>query len=184
MNKRRLWEILEVAEAGDTPSKIFDIIISCVIGIAVVSVILESVPELGSKYAREFSLFEWGCLAVFIPEYLMRLWSCKSDARFLCSFGRAKWAFTAMALTDLAAILPSLFWFCGLDLRFLRAVRLMRIMRLAGYNRGMRVLTKTISECKGQLYVCLSGVLILLLIVSNTLYFVEREANPRPISTL
>ncbi|MBN2712888.1 MAG: ion transporter [Planctomycetes bacterium] len=182
--RRRLWQILEVAEDGDNASRIFDIAISCVITIAVLAVILESVPALKTAHESMFKWLEWGCLGVFIPEYFLRLWACKSDDRYKGKYGRLRWFLSPMAVIDLISIIPSLCWFCGWDLRFLRAVRLMRLLRLAGYSKGLRILHRTFAECRSQLTICLSGMLVLLVIASSLLYFAEHEANPESFGSI
>ena len=59
-------------------------------------------------------------LTLFTVEYLVRLWSAKDRLRFI---------FSLYGLIDLLAILP--FLLSPLDVRFLRLIRWLRILRLA-----------------------------------------------------
>jgi voltage-gated potassium channel len=48
INKKRIFEILEIASAGDITSKIFDVFIMTLISLNVIAVILETEPSLAS----------------------------------------------------------------------------------------------------------------------------------------
>lgn len=64
--------------------------------------------------------------------YLLRLWSWKENENFRHPFwGRLKYVVTPMALADLLAILPFYIpMLLPVDLRFLRALRLIRVFRV------------------------------------------------------
>lgn len=90
--KRRVHEILEVADPGDRKGRLFDIILMLLIILNVVAVILETVEELFSTYDPLFRAFDLFSVAVFSVEYLLRVWSCTADEEFAAHVrGRLRW---------------------------------------------------------------------------------------------
>ncbi len=90
--------------------------------------------------------------------------------------GRLRLAVTPLALVDLFAILPFYLPFVGLDLRFIRIVRLLRffhVAKLARYSTALRTLQTVLKAKKQELLVCLSLAAILLVLASSLMYYVE-----------
>ena len=78
MSKQRIWEILEISKENDKQSKVFDYVISILIGLNVVAIILETEKNLFGEYESFFRYFEIVSVLIFSAEYLLRLWSCVS----------------------------------------------------------------------------------------------------------
>ncbi len=187
--KRRLFEIMEMASPGDVPSRVFDVSISALIFLNVVSVILETVKSLSVKYNEYFWEFEVFSVVIFTIEYILRLWSCNSSRRYKgVIVGRIRFALTPLAIVDLLAILPFyLPMLIPIDLRFLRALRffrLFRIFKVGRYSRAFRTFGNVFKEKKEELFVAIFTVLILLVIASSLMYFVENEAQPNVFSSI
>lgn len=187
--KNRIFGILEIASAGDLPSRIFDVFIMTLISLNVVAVILETVKSLSSRFMFFFRAFEVFSVAVFTIEYLLRLWTCTIDRRFNHPIiGRIRFAVTPLALVDLMAILPFyLPMIIPFDLRFIRALRLFRLFRLfkmGRYSESLKTLGNVLRAKKEELLITIFAVLILLVIASSLMYFVEREAQPQAFSTI
>jgi voltage-gated potassium channel len=125
---------------------------------------------------------------VFTVEYLLRILSCTNDPRYRRPIlGRLRWAITPYALIDLLAILPAYLPMVGVDLRSLRAIRLMRVFRilkLGRYSRAIHTLGRALRESAPQIFVCLVGVLVLLVLASTVLYYAERDAQPDGFSSI
>ena len=116
---KRTWEIVEVAQRGDTASRAFDISILTLIALNVVAVIIGSVRAVQTRFGTFLDAFELVSVLVFTIEYLVRLWSCTMDTRFRRPLiGRIRFALQGMSLIDLAAILPFYLPFLGVDLRY------------------------------------------------------------------
>ncbi len=129
-------------------------------------------------------------IAIFTGEYALRIVACTIDPRFRHPvFGRLRYALTPMALIDLAAIVPFYGGLAGvggnLDLRFLRAVRLVsRLMKLGGRSGGVARLAR-VFFLKRQELVTILGILVFLLVVASSLmYFVEHEAQPEKFTSI
>ena len=71
MTTRYRWfEILEVGAIDDPVSRIVDKFIVALILANVAAVILETVPELYSRFETSFLLFEYVSVAIFTVEYI------------------------------------------------------------------------------------------------------------------
>ena len=190
--KRRIYEILEVAEQGDRLSRAFDMFIISLIALNVLAFILSTVPSLNS-FVRLFRLFEITSVIIFTIEYVLRLWSCTVDEQFKAPvWGRLRFARNGMAIIDLLAILP--FYVAlvipaakALDLRILRSVRLMRIFRLfklGRYSSAMKTMGRVLRSKKEELGITIFIVFLLLIIASSLMYFVENPVQPEAFSSI
>ncbi len=187
--KKRTFEILESAEGEDHFSRVVDYIITTVIIINVVSVCFETVEALFIQYKEFFFWIEIVSVALFTIEYLLRIWSCTSDKEFRRPIlGRLHFMVKPISIIDLIAILPFyLPLLIGLDLRMLRALRLFRLMRvlkIGRYSDSMKVIGSVINKTKDELYVSVSVIVILLVVSSTLMYFIENETQPEVFSSI
>ncbi len=170
--RKRVYEIIETANPGDRSSRLVDLGILALILINVGALIFQSVPEFDGRYATMFQNLELVSLAIFSLEYGCRMWACVEAEGYNNTItGRIRFALTPMALVDLAAVLPSLL---GLDARF---VRILRLLKLSRYIRAMQVFQRVLIKKRMELMVTLIIILILLVFTSCLMYLAEREAN-------
>ena len=179
MSKYRLFEILEVGKGSDITSKICDnFLVLLVIG-SIFSVILGSVPEIDAEFSEELRWFEIITVLIFTVEYLLRLWvaplkykqSQRPKIKYISSF---------YGIVDLAAILPfyvSLFGF-GVDLRVLRAARLLRILKISHYNTALQDLALAIYDERKSFVSAIYIFTVTLLITSSLIFFAENSKQP------
>ena len=173
--RKRVFEILEVADSGDRTSKICDFAIMGLILLNVAALVLESVPEYGERFGPYFSGFELISLSIFTVEYLMRVWACVEDSAYSSPItGRLRYAVSFQALVDLLAVLP-FYIDLGVDTRF---VRVLRLLKLARYIDAMQMFHRVLVKKRVDLMVTLIVIGILLIFTSCVMYIVERGANP------
>jgi len=175
--RAQTWNLLQPTSSQTKAGTIVDVVVAATIVVAVVSFVLESMRSLAA-YKPVFTVIEVATLVVFVPEYLLRLWSCVADPRYRGAMGRLRWAASPAAVIDLLAIVPSIVSAGVLDLRVLRGLRLLRLFRLGRYSRGFGIFVQVLRESRQQLVIALTAVLMVLLISSSILYMVEREAQP------
>ena len=185
MSKYRLFEILEVGKGSDITSKICDnFLVLLVIG-SIFSVILGSVPEIDAKFSEELRWFEIITVLIFTVEYLLRLWvaplkykqSQRPKIKYISSF---------YGIVDLAAILPfyvSLFGF-GVDLRVLRAARLLRILKISHYNTALQDLALAIYDERKSFVSAIYIFTVTLLITSSLIFFAENSKQPEDFRSI
>jgi voltage-gated potassium channel len=187
--KSRLFEVMETAKPGDLPSRFFSIFMTVLILLNVIAVILETVEGLFLDYRYYFRIFEVVSVAIFTIEYLMRLLTCTTDARYKGQIlGRLHYALTPLALVDLLAIFPFyLPVIIPFDLRFiriLRFIRLARILKVGRYFDSMKMMGSVVKSKKEELIVSIAMVIILLIIASGLMYFIENEAQPKAFANI
>ena len=153
----------------------------------VVAVILESVHSLHARFAPAFDAFEWFSVAVFTVEYLLRVWSATADPRYAHPVtGRLRFMLTPGAIVDLAAIVPA-YLPTALDLRFARIVRLgrmMRILKIGRYSRPIRTFGRVFHARRDDLALVGALLLVLLVLSSSAMYFLENRAQPELFSSI
>ena len=180
--RKRVYEIVEIAQPGDTLSKVFDIFIVALIALNIVALILETVKSIEARAPRLFSVFEFVSVVLFSVEYVARLWSCVEKPAYKKPVsGRLRFAITPLAVIDLLAVLPFYLPFTGIDLRFLRALRMMRIFRVAKlgrYSQSLQILHRVIVAKKEQLLCTLFILLLLVIIAASMLYYTENQVQP------
>jgi voltage-gated potassium channel len=188
VNRARVWEILEDHGPADRVARTIDLLLIGLITLNVIAVILETVASVYAAAPLLFYWFEVFSVAVFSIEYAARLWSATAHPRFARPLaGRARFAVTPMAVIDLLAVLPFYLPIVGLDLRFMRALRLLRIFRIAKLGRYLGVLSlfRAVGRNKRDELVLTSFVLVLLLVITSSLmYFVEGRAQPEVFSSI
>ena len=101
----------------------------------VAAVLLASVDDLYKLYQPYFNIFENLSILIIRGEYLVRLWSIvEKNPQESAWKQRFRWMKSGEAIIDLMAILPAyLNFFVHLDLRFLRVLRLFRLLKLTRY---------------------------------------------------
>ncbi len=180
---------MERAEKGDRASRAFDTFIVALIGLNVVMVIIETVDSIAASYGPFLQLFEAFSVIVFSFEYVLRLWSCTSDPEFRSAIrGRIRFALSGFALIDFLAIAPFyLQLFLHLDPSLVGAVRLLRLFRLfkmGRYIQSIRVLGSVVREKRKEMYLVATVLLIVLIMISSLMYYVEHEAQPEAFSSI
>ena len=183
-----MYDILQGSETGGRAGAVVEVTILGLITANVIMLALETVRPLHDRFGPAFFAFEAASVAVFTVEYLLRLWSCTASPRYASPvLGRVRYALTPMALVDLLAVLPFYLPARGLDLRGLRALRLMRVFRVAKvwrYSTALQTLGRVVMAKREQLLATLFTALMLVVVASTLMYFVEHEAQPDRFSSI
>jgi voltage-gated potassium channel len=161
MGRRRFFEVLELAKPGDGLSRAVDGFLMGLILLNVIGVVVQLVEAIYLLAPWAFESFEVFSILVFTLEYLGRLWSCIENPRF---------AFTPLALIDLLAILPFYLHMAGMDMRFLRAFRLLRILRvmwLGRYAYVMALFQRVYIKTREELVVTAAIMAVLLTVAAG-----------------
>ena len=168
MIKQRLNSIIFGTETK--AGKLFDIVLSWIIVLSVMSIMLESVNEVGRKYAPIFSVSEWAFTALFTVEYLLRLW---------VSHRPRKYAFSFFGIVDLLALLPTYLTLISsggsylMVIRIIRLVRIFRVLKLGRYLKEASLLADALSASHRKVLVFLGGVSTLVIIMGTLMYLTE-----------
>lgn len=189
--RRTVFRVLETAQDNDRASRIADICLISLISASVIAVILESVPALEIRYGEAFMIFEAITIAAFSVEYLLRLWSSveasPTSARrpFLT---RLRYAVSFHAVIDLFALLPFYLLVFGLfgtvDMRFLRAFRLLRVLKLTRYSPALNMLFLTFRENSKALAAAFLILVTVMLLAASGMYYFERQSQPTDFGSI
>ena len=182
LNRNRVWRLLEPAEDNDNLSKFIDVFLVNLIFFNILMVILETVETLYFKYKLWFIYFELFSVTIFSLEYISRFWSCVENKEKSETNGKARlrYIFSFSAIIDLIAILPSLlaFLFPTVDLRFVRALRIFRLLKFSRYSNSINTLLVVLWDQRKSLGAAFFILFIVLIISSSGMYIVEKDIQP------
>lgn len=183
MTRKRIFEIIEKGDADDKASLLFDKVILTLIILNVIAIILQSFHDLNRDYAELFRYFEVISVSIFSFELGLRIFT--SDICYPgVSKGKAliRYLLSPIAIVDIIAILPFyLPMIIAMDLRFLRILKLSRLLRVFKLNRymdSMGVLSRVLRREKEQLLITVFMTFLLMLIASSMMYYLENKAQP------
>jgi len=167
--KHKLWLLLE--DSNTKNGKRFEIFIQILILISIVCFSIDTLPNISNELSEILKGFELFSIAIFSVEYLMRVCVSKKPLNYIFSF---------YGIIDLVAILP--FYFTGvLDLRFMRAFRILKIFRVAKlikYNDALNRFKKAFAIVKEEIVLFFLITIVLVFTTSAGIYYFEHEAQP------
>ncbi|HEY1050123.1 MAG TPA: ion transporter [Prosthecobacter sp.] len=169
----RLWRIIFLSDTKI--GRAFDLALLWLIGLSVLTIVLESVDEIRAPWARGFWVAEWVFTVLFTLEYLARLVAVRRPLRY---------AFSFFGILDLISILPAYLELLVpgthylMALRVLRLMRIFRILKMAEYLGEANVLLTALKASRRKITLFLCTVLSLVLVEGTVVYVLEHEANP------
>ena len=146
--RKRIYEIIEVAEGEDKSSQVYDILM-------IISIVLSIVPLAFKESNVCFLAIDKITVCIFIIDYLLRIITAdKKLNEGIVSF--VKYPFTPMAVIDLISILPSVMYInSSLKLlrlfRLLRAFRVFRVFKAFRYSKNIRIIINVFKKQRDAL---------------------------------
>lgn len=139
--RKRIFEIIELAQDGDRASNIYDITM-------MVSIFLGMIPLAFKETNAAFELIDLIVTFIFIADYLLRLWTVDLKLK-KGAFSFFLYPVTPMALIDLLAILPTFFAIASgfrlaKLLRLFRTFRVFRSFKMFRYSRSIEIIVDVI----------------------------------------
>jgi voltage-gated potassium channel len=187
--KQRVFRLLELGSSGDRQGQWVDRILLLFIVATVVLVVLETVPSIQQEWSGLLDSFEFVVGAVFLTEYLLRLWVADLHPpfrRLKPLQARLRYAVRGEAVIDLLAVLP---FFLGFllptgDLKALIVLRLLRFFKLARYSPALRSLANAVAGERHALGASLVIIFGVMLLAATGMYLVERSVQPDALGTI
>ena len=185
MNRKRIYDILEITNRKDKTTRIFSIFITSLIFINVGGIIFGSVEKF-SCCRTLLRIVEIFPVMVFTVEYIMRLWACTADKKFENPvIGRIRFAVTPLAIIDLIAIfpfyLPMVF---SHELRAVRISRIFRFLKIGRYSASFKLFVKILRKKREELLMTGTAILVVLIVSSCLMYIVESKTQPELFSNI
>lgn len=178
MSKQRIFNIIQIGNKDDIPSRLFDIFITIIISINILVMVLETYSEL-SPYFSFLDKIAYITIFIFCLEYALRIWTAdllypnlskpRAILKFLVSFD---------GIVDLFTILPFFYLSGFVAFRILRIVRIFHLFRINGQYDSFAVIISVLQEKKNQILSSVMIVLILMLASSIGIYYAEHDAQP------
>lgn len=148
--RKRIYQMIEIAEENDTLSSIYDIFMMVVIIASLISLTIKEGSDI-------LNLIDYITVAIFIADYVLRLATAdfklrKGSKSFLL------YPMTPMALIDLLSILPSLTvlnsGFRVLKIfRLIRTFRVFRVFKAVRYSKNIANIINVFKKQKDSLLV-------------------------------
>ena len=180
--KQRTFAILE-GDVAEPASRFCEIFIASLVILNVLSIILESVPEIHDVAGTYFHIFDLFSVGVFSLEYILRIWSYSekyTEAGDSPWRGRKEYIFSFYGLVDFLSTVPFYLQLLmpGTDLRVLRMFRLLRIFKLSRYNSALDDMFEAIKAEKDSFSSAMFLLFISCLLFSSLIYIIEGHAQP------
>ncbi len=163
-----------IFEADTFWGKLFDILLILFIILSIVTVLLESVPSIGSQHGILLRTAEWIFTILFTIEYAARIISLKHPKHYIFSF---------YGIIDLLSILPTYLSliFVGshalIVIRIFRLLRIFRILKLVQFLGEADVLFQAIKSSLPKIIVFIIAVICISTIMGTLMYIVEGPEN-------
>lgn len=173
--RKRVFEIIEVAEDDDILSKVYDVFMMIVI-------VVSLIPIASKSEGGAYFFIELVTTIIFIIDYLLRLMTAdyklnKGKTSFLT------YPFTPMAIIDLLSILPSLIAVNGAlrilkVLRLMRTLRVFRVFKVIRYSKSITIIVNVFKKQKESLLVVGGLALGYILVSALVVISIEPETFP------
>ena len=152
-------------------------ILQLVIVYSIITLTVETLPDLTLNQRRFFEISEVVCVSIFSVEYLVRLFKSNDKLKFVFSF---------MGVIDLISILP---FYLNLGsgsraLRIIRLFRIFRLLKLARYNKAISRFHQAFLSVKEELVLFFLASFFLIYLVSVGIYYFENDAQPQAFQSI
>ena len=170
--RNALYQI--VFGTGNTPARLFDIVLIAAILASVLAVMIESDVNLPPDIRTLLRHIEVFFTILFTIEYLLRIFIAPKPLRYIFSF---------FGIIDLLAILPSYLLFIFpeasyfLVIRLLRVMRVFRIFKLLRHVEEGRQLGNALKSSSRKISVFFFYLLILVCLFGSLIYLIEGPDN-------
>ena len=189
LSRNRIYQILEFTDPEDRTSRFVSFGIVGLIIVNVLAIVLESIPSLYEAYEKTFFRLEIVSCIIFILEYVLRVWASVEDPETLEDESgtqitngkrRINFMLKPLAIIDFLAFVPIFLQllFPGVDLRFLRALRLLRVFKLTRYFQSFEMILEVLHDEWRSLAGTVFIMLVILVIAACGLYYIERDIQP------
>ncbi|MCR4990013.1 MAG: ion transporter, partial [Lachnospiraceae bacterium] len=180
--KKRVFDIIQIGNRSDVPSRVFDYFIVAVIIVNLAVTMMLTFSEL-DPYKGLLETIELITIIIFTIEYILRLWTAgylypsKTAPAAVAAF-----IFSFYGLIDLLTFFPyylPFFFPAGVvAFRMLRVVRIFRLFKINAQYDAFNVIMDVINEKKDQLISSMVLILIFIMASSLCMYSFEHDVQP------
>ena len=166
--RKRIYEIIEIAEKDDKVSHFYDIFMIVVIAISLIPLTIKEPGHI-------WDVVDNICVAIFITDYILRLITADYKYQDSSILAFVRYPFSPMAIIDLLSILPSLLVLNqGLRLfrllRLLRSLRVFRAFKALRYSKNFEIIVSVVKRSKDSL-IAVCVVTVFYIVISAMVVF-------------
>ena len=163
---------------------IVDYVIIGFIVLSTIEVFLTTFDSVTAKYEPVLKVVDWITQIFFTIEVTLRIWNADMlDPKYKGFWGRVRYCFSFYGLIDFLSTYPFyLGFFMPVPTMVFKGLRVARLLRVFRYMHSFKLLTSAIRSKKNELLVSMQFLVIVSLILSFILFFVEHEAQPEAYS--
>ena len=157
-----------------------DYIIIGLIIISTVEVFLSTFEGISQRYGFWLNIVDLFTIVFFTFEVTLRIWCADLlDEKYKGFWGRVRYCLSFYGLIDVLSTYTFYIAFLlPIPYSLLKALRIARLLRVFRFMKAFRMLSKAIGSKKRELWVSMQFLVIVTLILSFILYFVEHVAQP------
>lgn len=155
----------------------FELIVQALIVVSLIDFSIETLPDLSPTAQALLSGIEFVIVLFFTFEYGLRILTAENKLKFI---------FSPFGLIDLLSILP-FYLSLGIDLRYIRALRLFRLFRvlkLVRYRNAIRRFQIALMIAREELVLYLMVTMLLLYFAAVGIYYCENAAQPKQFASV
>ena len=172
--RKRIFEIIDKANDGDTLSHFYDIFM-------IVVIIASLVPLAFKQDYPVFVAIDKTAMVIFIIDYLLRWLTADYKFEKFSPVSFVRYPFSAMAIVDLISILPSLSVISkGFKvlrvIRMVRAFRVLRVFKGLRYSKNFRIIANVMRSSKKSLVAVLALAIGYIIISALIIFNVEPDS--------
>lgn len=159
---------------------IVDYVIIGLIILSTVEVFLSTYDVIAEKYGAWLKAVDYFTTFFFTIEVTLRIWCADLlDDQYKGFWGRVRYCFSFYGLIDILSTYPFyLHFFLPVPYVALKALRIARLLRIFRYMKAFNVLSRAMRAKKDEMWVSLQFLVIVTLLLSFVLFFVEHDAQP------
>ena len=159
---------------------VVDYIIIGLILLSTLEVFLSTYDNIVEKYGLWLKVVDYFTVAFFTVEVSLRIWCADLlDPKYKGFWGRVRYCFSFYGLIDILSTYPFYLHFLfPVPYVALKALRIARLLRIFRYMKAFSVLSRAMRAKKDEMVVSLQFLVIVTLLLSFILFFVEHDAQP------
>ena len=166
--KKRIYEVIEVSNIGDTSSRAYDIMITTAVIVGLIPMTLKA----ESSYTRAIEILT---SLIFLTDYCVRVYTADYKMGYFGAKAYFAYVMTPLAIFDLLAIVPVISLFVPVSgfIRLLKLFRFFRVFKLIRYSKTMIIISNVIRKVKSQLLAVLILIIVYIFVSAMLVFQLE-----------
>lgn len=172
--RKRIYEMIELANPDDKLSRIYDVIM-------MFTILISLLPLAFKENNLGFTIINYAAAVIFIVDYLLRLITADYKLKTRSTAAFFVYPITPMAMIDLIVILSSFPILSGglkvlKVLRLMRTLRVLRVMKFLRYSKSLVIIVNVLKKEKRTLSAVATLAIAYILISALVIFNIEPDS--------